>query len=174
MIALKKNRRVPLGDLMTLVFENRETLIFQIQEMMRTEHLYDNARIQEEIDTYNELIPESGELSATLFIEITEEEKIKETLDQLQGIDNGTAVYLAFGTERIYGVFESGHSKEDKLSAVHYVRFPFSSDQQKTFLNPESEAALAIDHPHYHAHTRLPEAVRNSLMKDLLDSPAID
>lgn len=168
MIALKKNRRVPLGDLMTLVFENRETLIFQIQEMMRTEHLYDNAKIQEEVDTYNALVPEGRELSATLFIEITEVEKIKETLDQLQGIDNGTAVYLNLGTERVYGVFESGHSKEDKLSAVHYVRFPFSADQQKAFLNPETETTLAINHPHYQVHTPLSEPVRKSLMQELL------
>ena len=168
MIAFKKNRRVPLGDLMTLVFENRETLIYQVQEMMRTEHLYDTAKIQEEIDTYNPLIPGPGELSATLFIEITEEEKIKETLDRLQGIDNGTALYLNLGTERIDGAFETGHSKEDKLSAVHYVRFHFSSDQQKAFLDPETEAALTINHPHYQVHTPLSETVRKSLTQDLL------
>ncbi|HLB94611.1 MAG TPA: DUF3501 family protein, partial [Nitrospiria bacterium] len=88
-IALKKRRRILLGDRISLVFENRDTILFQIQEMMRVEHIYDAAKIKDELDTYNPLIAGPGELSATLFIEITEADRIKEILDDLQGIDNG-------------------------------------------------------------------------------------
>ncbi|MBI3996008.1 MAG: DUF3501 family protein [Nitrospirae bacterium] len=167
-IALKKRRRVSLGDRMTLVFENRDTLLFQIQEMMRVEHIYDPAKIQDELNTYNPLIAGPGELSATLFIEITESERIKEILDGLQGIDDGRSVYLELGTERIYGRFEEGHSKEDKLSAVHYVRFRLSPEQRAAFRNEKMPAALAADHPKCRARTLLDAAVREELGKDLI------
>jgi len=166
-IELKRNRRVSLGDQITVVFENRDTLAYQIQEMMRTEHIYDEAGIQAEIDTYNAIVPGPGELSATLFIEITDPDQIKDTLDRLQGIDRGDAVYFELGTERINGVFESGHSKEDKLSAVHYVRFPFSPAQQAAFRDPNIKAALVANHPHYRARTILSDSVRASLARDL-------
>jgi hypothetical protein len=165
-IALKRNRRVPLGDFITLVFENRDTLLFQVQEMMRTEHIYDPTRIQEELDTYNALIPGSGELSATLFIEITEPGKIKEILDRLQGIDRLGDVFLELGPDRINAVFETGHSKDDKLSAVHYVRFPLNPDQQTAFRDEKIHAALVVDHPHYQARTTLTPAIRASLAGD--------
>ena len=105
-IALKKRRRILLGRNISLVFENRETLLFQIQEMMRVEHIYDPARIRDELDTYNPLIAGPGELSATLFIEITESDRVKEILDGLQGIDNGRSVFIQLGPDRICGLFE--------------------------------------------------------------------
>ncbi|HEX9144206.1 MAG TPA: DUF3501 family protein, partial [Candidatus Binatia bacterium] len=72
-IELKQARRVAVGDKVTLVFENRDTVTFQIQEMVRAENISDLDKIREEIDVYNELIPEPGELSATLFLEIEEQ-----------------------------------------------------------------------------------------------------
>jgi hypothetical protein len=166
-IALKKRRRVSLGDRMTLVFENRDTILFQIQEMMRVEHIYDDQKIQDELDAYNPLIAGAGELSATLFIEITEPERIKEILDSLQGTDDGRSIYLELGPERIYGRFEEGHSKEDKLSAVHYVRFRLSPEQQAEFRNNATPAALVADHPNYRARTPLNTEIRQELAKDL-------
>ncbi|MBI3609596.1 MAG: DUF3501 family protein [Nitrospirae bacterium] len=166
-IALKKRRRVSVGDRMTLVFENRDTILFQIQEMMRVEHIYDPEKIQDELDTYNPLIGGPGELSATLFIEITESERIKEILDGLQGIDDGRSVFIELGPDRIDGQFEAGHSKEDKLSAVHYVRFQFSPEQQTEFRNDKTPAALVVDHPKYRARTILDKAVRQELSSDL-------
>lgn len=165
-IELKRHRRISLGDHITLSFENRETLIHQIQEMMRAEHIYDTARIQEEIDTYNELIPLPGEISATLFIEITEKDRIKEILDRLQGIDSGDAVYLKIGGERIDGIFEAGHSKEDKLSAVHYVRFRLSEAQQKALADPSIAAEFIADHPDYHARADVSPETRTSILRD--------
>ena len=167
-IALKKRRRVALGDRITLVFENRDTILFQIQEMMRVEHIYDPAKIQDELDTYNPLIAGPDELSATLFIEITEPERIKEVLVQLRGIDNGRCLLFELGADRIYGRFEEGHSNEEKLSAVHYVRFRFTPEQQAAFHNDQAPAALILDHPHYRARMVLEKEVRRELEGDLL------
>jgi hypothetical protein len=167
-IALKKRRRVPLGDRLTLVFENRDTILFQIQEMMRVEHIYDPAKIQEELDTYNPLIAGPDELSSTLFIEITEPERIKEILDQLRGIDSGHCVYFELGEDRVAGRFEEGHSNEEKLSAVHYVRFRFSPEQQAAFRDDQVPAALIVDHPNYRARTILEKEVRRELSRDFL------
>ena len=80
-IALKARRRVEVGPYLSFVFENRETLLFQIQEMCRAERIIDDAKVQEEIDVYNALLPGPGELSATMFIEIEDMARIKPTLD---------------------------------------------------------------------------------------------
>lgn len=165
-IALKKHRRVPLGNRISVVFENRETILFQIQEMMRVEHFYDPEKIQDELDTYNPLIPDPGELSASLFIEITESERIQEILDQFQGIDDGKSVYLEIGEERVYGLFEAGHSKEDKISAVHYVRFRLTPGQQAAFKKLAVPVRLVADHLRYRAQNRISEEVRRELSKD--------
>ena len=77
-IELKKRRRISVGPLITLVFENRETLLFQIQEMVRVEQIFDPAKVQEELDVYNALLPAAGEVSATLLIEITDDARMKE------------------------------------------------------------------------------------------------
>src|SRR5436190_9994611 len=84
----KRDRRVTVGPNMTFVFENRNTVLFQIQEMLRTERLVDDAAIQHEIDTYNQLLPGDQELSATLLIDITEKAKIRPVLDSLVGLNN--------------------------------------------------------------------------------------
>lgn len=172
-IELKKTRRISLGDLVTLVFENRDTLISQVQEIMRTEHLYDDEKIRHEIETYNSLIPQAGELSATLFIEITERDRVREILDQFQGIDAGDALFLELGPERITGRFEAGHSKEDKLSAVHYVRFRLTDGQQDTLRDDSVPASIVMDHPHYRARAVISKETRQSLAKDL-ESPDAD
>src|SRR5262249_40372811 len=123
-IALKARRRVAVGDRLSLLFENRRTVLFQIQEMIRAERIVARERVQDEIDVYNELIPGSGELSATLMIEIEDKARIKPELDRFMGIDSGQHVWLQIGRDfAIPGQFEAGHSKEDKLAAVHFVRF---------------------------------------------------
>ena len=91
-IELKRRRRVSVGDNLTLVFENRDTVIFQIQEMMRAEKIADLDKIREEIEVYNELIPSQRELSATLFLEIEDQTHLREDLLKFLGIDE--SVYL--------------------------------------------------------------------------------
>jgi hypothetical protein len=173
-IALKKRRRVFLGNDVTLVFENRDTVISQIQEMMRVEHIYDEAKILHEIETYNELIPDDGEVSGTLFIEIVEQDGIQEVLERFQGLDDGRSLYLRIGDRRIHALFEKGRSREDKISAVHYVRFlvvPVLASGEDLAKTLEREPIrLCISHPQYQAEALLGPEVREEILKDLRTS----
>jgi hypothetical protein len=164
-IELKQARRVAVGDKVTLVFENRDTMIFQVQEMVRAENISDLDKIREEIDVYNELIPEPGELSASLFLEIEDQTHLREDLLKFLGIDE--AVYFKIGDHSIHARFEAGHSKEDKISAVQYVKFPFSEKARMALINGE-EAAIVIDHPNYKARALIDARTRQSLVQDLI------
>jgi hypothetical protein len=171
-IALKQNRRVSVGEQLTLLFENRATVLFQIHEMVRTERIVIDARIQEELDVYNALIPEPGELSATLFIEIPElihmsQEQVREAVNQFQGLEHDH-VWLDLGQGlRVAARFEPGHSKEEKMAAVHYVRFPLSPAARDALADPARRARIVVDHPRYHAERELPRGVRAQLLQDL-------
>lgn len=166
-IALKKTRRVVLGECVSLVFENRRTVVHQIQEMMRAEHIYDEALILHEIETYNQLIPAAGELSATVFIEVDDPQAIQPTLDRLRGLDDGRSLVLRIdGVPPIDAAFEAGHSNEEKMSAVHYVRFRLDAAAQRA-LRDGAPAALAIVHPRYQAETPLSDDTRRQLLSDL-------
>jgi len=172
-IDLKKRRRIEVGDKVSLTFENRDTMRFQIQEMVRAERIADDHRVQEEINVYNAILPEANELSATLFIEITEQEQIKADLDRFQGMDRGDCVYFELeGHGRVFGRFEAGHSKEDRISAVQYVRFPFSPEQQRWLRDPGIPVALVVHHEHYQAQAVLNPEQRAALSDDFeLSSP---
>ena len=149
-IELKKVRRVPVRDKVSLVFENRVTVIFQIQELLRAERITDLDKIREEIETYNTMIPDPGELSATLFLEITDQEGLRDQLLEFLGIDE--TVYFNIGARHsIHARFEEERSKADKITAVQYVRFPFQPEEFQAFARGEVEARLVIDHPHYQA-----------------------
>jgi hypothetical protein len=166
-IALKEKRRVQVGRYLSLVFENRATVWFQIQEMIRAERIVDDAKIDEEVDVYNALLPGDGELAATMFIEIGEAAKIKPVLDALLGIDTRDYVRLEVGGQAVVGRFETGRSDEElgKLSAVHFVRFALPPALRQAFRH--SEVALVVDHPNERARTVLSDATRASLAEDL-------
>ncbi len=171
-IELKRRRRIEVGGKISLVFENRDTMRFQIQEMIRAEQIYDPVKIQDELDVYNALLPAGGELSATLFIEITDEARIKPDLDALQGIDRGETVALTAGPHSVWGVFEGGHSKEDKLSAVHFVRFRPSRAWLDALAARNSQATVSVRHPACRASVPVPEAMRQEWLSDLGLIPA--
>jgi hypothetical protein len=166
-IALKADRRVGVGRYLSFVFENRDTVLFQIQEMLRTERIVDEAKIAEEVAVYNTLLPQPGELAATMFIEIGDAALIKPVLDTLLGIDTGGHVRLEVGLHVIVGDFETGHSDEErgKLSAVHFVRFVLPPAAQRAFA--DAEVALVVDHPGDRGRTVLTPAARRSLAADL-------
>lgn len=166
MIELKKVRRVAVGERITFVFENHETVLYQIQEMLRAERITDLDKVRFEVDTYNELIPAEGELSATMLIEITEQERIRPELVRLIGIDK--AVCLQIGEDfTVPAVFEAGRSKEDNLSAVQYVRFLLPAAAREVFYDEQQEARLVITHPNYQAHAPLSPRLRRSLAAEL-------
>jgi len=165
-IELKKQRRLSVGDQITLVFENHETVLFQIQEMLRAERITDIDKIRFEIDTYNELIPNEGELSTTLLIEITEQEQIRPELVKLIGLDQ--AVSLQIGQRfSIPGVFEGGRSTKDNLSAVQYVRFSLPPEARTAFRDEKEPVRVVIAHPNYHAQALLPATTRQALAAEL-------
>jgi hypothetical protein len=167
-IELKRKRRVQVGPYLSFVFENRETLLFQIQEMCRAERIVDDAKVQEEIDVYSALLPGPGELSATVFIEIADKDQIKPVLDRFMGIDTGRHVWLEIdGGPKVPGTFEAGHSDEEKgkLAAVHFVRFAFSPEAVSAFRT--SAVDLVTDHPAARARARLSEETKAELLADL-------
>jgi len=165
-ISLKKHRRIPLGELVTLVFENRETIQFQVQEMIRVERIFDPVKIQEELDVYNALLPGPGELSATLFIDITEDEDIKSILDSFQNLDRDKTLAIHIGDQSVFAEFEAGHSKEDKISAVHFIRFRPSS-QWIEALGGEVQPVLTLLQATQMAESKVPKKMKEEWLKDL-------
>ncbi|MBH0190695.1 MAG: DUF3501 family protein [Nitrospira sp.] len=144
-IELKRKRRIFVGPLITLVFENRETLLFQIQEMIRVERIIDPAKVQDELDVYNELLPGLDELRATLLIEITEEAKMKEWLDRFMGLDRGQTLAITANGEQVFAEFEGGHSHETKISAVHFVRFRPTTAMKEAFADARLHSLAELD-----------------------------
>jgi len=161
---LKRPRRIDVGDRVTLVFENRATLIFQVEEMLRAEHITEPDRIQDELDVYNSLMPGRGELSATLFLGITDQARIKDELHRFIGLDEH--VYLVIGGERVRAQFEPGRQEADRISAVQYIRFALSAAQREG-LRGSAPLALVVDHPNYQHEAVLGEDSRRSLAADL-------
>lgn len=162
-IALKKRRRVEVGDNVSFVFENTDTVLFQIQEMLRAESITDLDGIRAEVETYNALLPAPGELSATMLIELTDPKTVREELPLWHGIDR--CVRLEVGERSVVAVFEGGRSREDKVSAVQYVRFPVGTDGSERLRS--LPARLVIDHAHYRATAELGPEVRAALAEDL-------
>ena len=175
-IELKKRRRIPVGPVVTLVFENRDTIRFQIQEMARAERLLSDEAIQIELDTYNPLIPDPGELSASLYIELTSRQEMEHWLPRLVGIERAVRLEITgrdsngSGPEIVPCQVDPSHAanltREEVTAAVHFVRFQLTPAQIEKFRN--GAVVVAIDHPEYRERTGLPEATRDELLKDLL------
>ncbi|MBS0149543.1 MAG: DUF3501 family protein [Nitrospira sp.] len=166
-IALKQRRRISVGPWITLVFENRRTLQFQIQEMVRVERIFDPAKIQDELDVYNAILPAPGELSATLLIEITDEANIKERLDEFMGLDHGEKVSIVADGEEVFGEFEGGHSHETKISAVHFVRFRPSALMRAAIANLTKSVTIRVSHGVYCHEVPVSGSMREEWLSDL-------
>ena len=148
-IALKKRRRVSLGPIVTLVFENRDTIRFQIQEMARAERIFTDEGIQTELDVYNPLVPEPGRLAATMFIELTSKEELETWLPRLVGIER--AIELVVGDEVVRCTPESAHeaqlTREEITASVHYVWFDLTDAQVAALAT--APLRLRCTHPAY-------------------------
>jgi len=162
----KKIRRASLGPHITITFENVKTMKFQIQEMMRAERMVHDEQIQEEIDIYNSLLPKPQSLSATLFIEVTEEAMIKPVLHQFIGLTYGNTIYIQVGHHKVYAIFEEGREEEDRISSVHYVQFPFAAEALEAFKSAP-DAVLGIDYKDYTYREVLSEEMLASLQSDI-------
>ena len=167
-IALKRRRRVPLGDVVTLVFENSQTVRFQIQEMARAEKLVRDDAIETELRVYNPLIPEPGQLCATLFIELTSKEALMAWLPEVVGIEGSVGLRLSDG-EVVRAVVDEEHgamlTREEITASVHYVRWEMTPDLVERFA--AGGVTLVADHPAYGAETPLADDAVAELAVDL-------
>jgi hypothetical protein len=171
-IELKRVRRVTLGPIMTLVFENTTTMRWQVQEMARAERMLRDEQIAHEVETYNQLIPEAGELSATLMIELTSEPALREWLPRLVGIDQHLWIVLADGTRVAGAVSEEDEqrlTREDITPAVHFVKFRFTDEEVEMFAS--GLVHVVVDHPEYDHDVVLSEDQHAQLLGDLQDRP---
>jgi len=172
-IAYKRARRVPIGESVTLLFEDRETLRFQVHEMLWVERIAEPEKIQHELDVYNELMPGERELSATLFVEITDPEAIRPALDRLIGIDEHVSLELGEDDDRepVRARFDPKQMEEDRISAVQYIRFALDEAQAKRFADPSVPAHLCIDHPNYQRREPIAPNARAGLARGLTQEP---
>jgi len=171
-IDLKKRRRIHVGPFVTLVFENRETVRFQVQEMARAERITSDDAIQAELDVYNPLIPRPGELVATLFIELTSKDELREWLPKLVGIERAVALVAgddARGEDTVPAAPDGAHAelltREAVTASVHYIRFRLTPEQVDHVR--DRPVRLVLDHPNYAYATEVDESVRNELLADL-------
>ena len=164
-IEIKRRRRFGLGPTVTLVFENRATVLFQVEEMCRAEGLTDPAKIAEEVEVYNKLLPEDGQLAATLFIELTDQSTLEPTLNALVGLQDH--IWLDVGEHKIRAAFDAEQFKADKLAAVQYLHFPLDEGARAALKQPGTPLRLRSDHPSYRHEVDLGELARGELMGDL-------
>ena len=167
-IALKQVRRIALGANMTLVFENHDTVLLQVQEMLRTERISDERSIAHELETYNELIPPPGSLSATMFIEYDDPDERRTMLEQLAGLRS--EVRLRVGGREHVARFATHHGEElGRLPSVNYLMFEVSRERAAALRDASVPASLVATLPAYSAETPLPRALREELAADLTD-----
>jgi len=168
-IDYKRRRRLAVGESITLLFEDRETLHFQVQEMIWVEGITLPDKIQHEIDTYNELMPADRELSATLFVEITEASEIRPALDRLIGVDEHVSLIVGDDDEavEIKAQFDPKQLQEDRISAVQYIKFALDDAALQRFCDPNTLARVRVSHPNYQREAEIPPATRESLIRSL-------
>ena len=173
-IALRRLRRVSLGPVVSLAFESRETIRYQIQEMARAEKMLTDEAVQGELDSYNPLIPEPGHLSATLFLELVDDATMREWLPKLVGIESSIVIRIGpregdDTADLVRSVAEEAHAealtREEMTAAVHYVFFELTSEQVERFAT--SPVAIEVDHPNYAASSELGDELRSELLGDL-------
>ena len=166
-IAAKKSRQVRIGENVTLLFENRDTVLYQVLEMLRIEKTADPAAIQDELDAYNPLIPAGSDWRATMLVEFPDAEERRVQLKYLRAVEH--AVYARIGERRLAVLADEDmeRSDEEKTSAVHFLRFTLDA-QDKAELRAGAALAFGIEHPRYRYETEVLDAgARDSLLRDL-------
>jgi hypothetical protein len=164
-IAAKKHRRITVGPYLTILFENRMTVKFQVQEILRVERISTAEAVREELEGFNEMIPERGELSATLMIElVASEADVAAQLRKLTGLSQH--VWLEAGGARVPAAFDQGRDDGRRISAVQYVRFA-AGPLRAALLEESKAAALVVDHPAYLHRAELTMDARRSIAADL-------
>ena len=166
----KKTRRVSLGPIMTALFESKDTIRFQIQEMARAEKMISDEAITQELTTYEPLVPKKNQMVATVFIELVTKEELMHWLPLLVGIEKSIALVLSDG-EALFALPEADHesqlTRSDITSTVHYITFDLTQLQADKFKS--GDVYLKVDHPDYRHSTKLGKDFRNSILEDWKD-----
>ncbi len=168
-LAHKKNRTVPLGGNVTLVFEDELTMRYQIQEMLRVERIFEEEGIRDELDAYNPLVPDGSNWKATMLIEYPNVEERKLALGRLIGIEDRVWVGVA-GHPRVYAIADEDIERQnaEKTSSVHFLRFELVPPMKQA-LKGGAGLSVGIDHPNYKASADpIVAGVRSSLLNDLV------
>ncbi len=166
-IAHKKHRRVGIGSYLFLYFEDRLTIQYQVQEMLRIEKIFEADAIQEELDTYNPLIPDGKNLKATAMLEYQDVEERKQQLALLKGIEDMIWVQVD-GFDRVFAIANEDLERTNamKTSAVHFMRFELESDMI-TALQAGAKLQMGVNHDEYRHEENIPETIRIALLRDL-------
>lgn len=168
MTAYKNDRRVRIDKNLSLLFENKNTVLFQILELIHCEDLEDLKEIDEYIDIYSGMLPGEDELSATLFVELDDQTKLNELLVKLKGIEH--YLTLVIGDETIQAVFEEEHDDREFTTSVHYLKIPLTKTAKNLLANGSTdslEISLNLNHPNLSSKGALTPACIKSLQKDL-------
>ena len=167
-VAHKRERTVPLGEHVTLMFEDELTVRYQIQEMLRIEKTFEEAGIQDELEVYNPLIPDGSNLKATMLIEYEDIDERQKALAQMKGIES--RVWVKVGELLpVYAIADEDleRANPQKTSSVHFLRFELSPPMVNAFKSG-ANVALGVDHPAYCAKiASLEEPARSALQQDL-------
>jgi hypothetical protein len=166
-IAHKRNRTVHLGEHVTLLFEDELTIRYQVQEMLRIEKMFEESGIDQELDAYNPLIPDGGNLKATMLVEYEDENERRDALARLRGIEDAVWVRVA-GFPSVQAIADEDLDRENdtKTSAVHFVRFELAPPMIAGF-KAGVTVAMGVDHPNYRAEVgAISPVVQDSLASD--------
>jgi hypothetical protein len=167
-IAHKKKRAVPLGEHVTLLFEDELTMRYQVQEMLRIEKIFEEAGIQDELDAYNPLVPDGRNLKATMMIEYGDEAERKLALAKLKGVEDRVWVRVE-GAPKVFATSDEDLEREnaEKTSAVHFLRFELDEGMAAA-LKRGAALAIGVDHANYRAElSPVPAQIRTALAGDL-------
>jgi hypothetical protein len=166
-MAHKKNRQIKLGDHVTLIFEDRLTIQYQVQEMLRVERIFEAEAIEDELAAYNPLIPDGSNLKATFLIEYEDVQERKQALAKLIGIEDKVWIRVA-DFDPVWPIADEDLEREteEKTSSVHFLRFEFTSEMIAA-AKEGADLAMGIDHSHYSAVIDpLPQPIRAALVAD--------
>ncbi len=166
-IAHKKNRKISLGEHITLLFEDELTVRYQIQEMLRIEKIFDEDGIAQELDAYTPLIPDGNNWKVTMMIEYTDPTERANKLKTLLGVEKKISINIA-GQQPVYAIADEDLEREteDKTSAVHFLRFELTPAMTYA-LKQDASLSISVDHTAYQATTNIVDTKRKSLLNDL-------
>jgi hypothetical protein len=166
-LAHKANRQLAVGPHLRWCFEDRLTIQYQVQEMLRTERIFESEAIAEELETYNPLIPDGANWKVTLLIEFPDPEERRVQLGRLKGVEDGCWIEVA-GEERVFALADEDleRENEEKTSSVHFLRLELSA-AMKSALRAGAALAVGVEHPAYQHRVQVPDAVRSALIADL-------